>query len=153
VTLLDSGMLHDPSTLDCPCNGKHPQSRPMPHLGELQGAGDDLLRDALSWDYAYNAGMRRGPGEAGPVPLTSHIPLLADQPAHERGRILEGNSPNHRGRGQNVLYNDAHVQWHNDRRVSPFDADMFLNEDRHPAPGLHIHDAVLVPSLCPYRGW
>ena len=31
VTLVDSGMLHDPSTLDCPCNGKHPQSRPMPH--------------------------------------------------------------------------------------------------------------------------
>src|SRR4051794_15682147 len=38
VTLQDSGMLRDVSTLDCPCNGRHPLSRPMPHLKELQGA-------------------------------------------------------------------------------------------------------------------
>jgi hypothetical protein len=155
VTLQDSGMLRDVSTLDCPCNGRHPLSRPMPHLKDLQGAAPDSLRETLPWDYAYHTGYRRAPGAAAPVPamLTSRIPLLADQPAHERGRILDGNSPNHGLRGQNVLYSDIHVQWHNDRRVGPFDLDMYLNEDHHPAPGLNVHDAVLVPSLCPFGGW
>ena len=109
----------------------------------------------LHWDYAYHAGYRHPSGRPGPVlaKLSSRVPLLADQPAHEGNTILEGNSPNHGQRGQNVLFNDGHVSWFDSRRVSPEDADLFLNFDHQPAPGLTPQDAALLPSLCPFTGW
>lgn len=160
VTLRDSGMLHDMSMLDCPCNGKSPhhQAAPMPNLGSLtmlKSKAPESYRKALGWDYAYNVGYRRASGQAGPVPvgLRSRLPLLADQPRHDHDQILEGNSPNHDLRGQNVLFTDGHVSWHNTRRVSPLDSDLFLNDNQHPAPGVNDHDAVLAPSLFPFTGW
>jgi len=158
ATLHDSGMLHDVSMLDCPCNGKHPQANALPHLdtlNTLQSKAPDSYRKLLGWDYAYHVGYRRESGQAGPVPvgLRSRIPLVADQPGHEHGQILEGNSPNHGLRGQNVLFTDGHVNWHHSRRVSPLDSDMFLNDDQHPGPGLNAHDAALAPSVFPFTGW
>ena len=105
-------------------------------------------------DYAYNVGYREPTGEHRPVSAvhTSLSPLLADQPAHDDfPHIYPGNSPNHGGRGQNVLYSDLHVGWHNTRRLGPLDADMFLNEQRQPAPGIHPADAALLPSRFPFR--
>jgi len=157
LTLRDSDMLDDVSLLDCPCNGKHQHAATLPHLDRLSTLKSSSLesyRKALGWDYAYHVGYRNESGQAGPVraDLRSRIPLLADQPAHEDGQILEGNSPNHGLRGQNVLFNDGHVHWHNSRRVSPLDADLFLNDAQHPGPGLHAHDAALAPSLFPFDG-
>lgn len=159
VTLRDSGMLHDVSMLDCPCNGKQPHhhSTALPHLDklpELKAEAPEQYRRMIGWDYAYNVGYRRESGQPGPVPvgLRSRVPLLADQPGHDDGRILEGNSPNHGLRGQNVLFTDGHVNWHNTRRVSPLDPDLFLNAEQELGPGVNVHDAVLAPSVYPFRG-
>ena len=82
------------------------------------------------------------------------VPLLADQPPHENFRsIRPGNSPNHHGRGQNVVYADLHVGWHNTRRLGPRDADMFLNARNQLAPGVDDDDNVLLPSMVPALGW
>jgi hypothetical protein len=79
---------------------------------------------------------------------------LADQPPHENFRHLRpGNSPNHAGRGQNVLYSDLHVGWHNTRRLGPRDEDMFLNARRELAPGIGEDDTALLPSMVPFLGW
>ena len=67
-------------------------------------------------------------------------------------RILDGNSPNHSGRGQNVLFSDLHVGWHSTRRLGPHDADMFLNDERRPGPGVRLMDAALLPGLFPFAG-
>ena len=53
-------------------------------------------------------------------------------------------------RGQNVLFTDLHVGWHNTRRLGPHDQDMFLNNEQQPGPGLGVLDAVLLPSVFPF---
>lgn len=158
LTLHESNLLHDPAMLDCPCNGTRKQDMPLPNLetlDKLRSASPDRYQNALGWDYAYHAGYRHDSGQVGPVPaaLSMRVPLLADQPAHQLGMILEGNSPNHAHRGQNVLFSDGHASWHDTRRVSPIDADLFLNAANQPGPGQDIDDAALVPSLCPFSGW
>ena len=158
VTLHDSDLLPDMAMLDCPCNGTHLGHEPLPRLEklpELRTKAPDRYRNLVRWDYAYHAGYRRDSGVVGPVPavLTARVPLVADQPPYEAGLILEGNSPNHGQRGQNVLFSDGHASWHVTRRVSPVDSDVFLNEAHQARPGLGIQDAALVPSLCPFTGW
>jgi hypothetical protein len=150
--LHDDGLLHDVSALDCPCNGTRDKDGKLPHfetLCKMRREAPDDFRKLLSWDYAYNVGYNHASGRPGPVPasLSATIPLLGDQPPHQDGRILAGNSPNHHYRGQNIVFTDGHVGWFNTRRISPLDSDVFLNNEQQPAPGLHEHDAVLMPSL------
>jgi hypothetical protein len=156
-TLQESGMLHDLKTLDCPCNGICTMASPtlhVPSLEKVRNKSPELYRVLLSCDYAYHVGFRNRAGRPGPLPanLMARVPLLADQPNHQRNHILPGNSPNHGGRGQNVLFSDGHIAWYTTRRVSPVDLDIFLNEDRLPAPGINVDDAALVPSLFPFKG-
>jgi len=154
--LHDAGLLENLATLHCPCNGPC-RRRALPHHDELcnlkvQDPG--RYQETLCWDYAYHGGYRDGVGQAQAlkVPCSANIPLLADQPPHHAAaqRILPGNSPNHGGLGQNVLFTDLHVDWHNTRRLGPEDPDMFLNDVQQPGPGLRLLDAVLLPSLFPF---
>ncbi len=105
-------------------------------------------------DYAYNLGYQRQDGTLGPLPATipENVPLMADLPPFDDGlQILEGNSPNHAGHGQNVLYVGGHVRWSPNRHVGP-DRDIFVNDQNLPAPGLHIEDFVLAPGLARFDG-
>jgi hypothetical protein len=157
--LHDAGVLDDAKLLDCPCNG------PCPHTSHELVGFDDLERirrtdparyqRMVSFDYAYNIGYHHTPQHPGPLNFqhSSQIPVLADQPNHDGQWIKEGNSQNHAGRGQNVLFGDGTVRWFRTRRVSATDRDLYLNEDRQPRPGLHERDSVLVPSHTPFHGW
>ncbi len=157
--LHDAGLLHDPTTLDCPCNGTHVSSQsPVPGhqaLAELRLTDPDRYHKLLCWDYAYNVGYQHAPGRPGPIHglHSANLAILADEPPHRDGTtILDGNSLNHGGRGQNVLFADLHVRWHNTRRSTPEDADMFLNDARRPAPGMRPTDAVLLPAMFRFDG-
>jgi hypothetical protein len=154
--LHEAGLLDDLSTLDCPSNGAC-QHVPLPDLQALctlHRNDPGRYQQTLRWDYAYHGGYRDGSGPAQPLTTACahNIPLLADQPPHEAGlkQILPGNSPNHGGRGQNVLFTDLHVGWHNTRSLGPHDPDMFLNDSQQPGPGLRRDDAVLLPSVFPF---
>jgi hypothetical protein len=154
--LHEAGLLDDLSTLDCPCNGAC-QHVPLPDLRALCTLNRNdpgRYQRTLGWDYAYHGGYREGAGPAQPLTTAcaNTIPLLADQPPHQADvrRILPGNSPNHGGRGQNVLFTDLHVGWHNTRSLGPQDPDMFLNDSQQPGPGLRLDDAVLLPSVFPF---
>ncbi len=162
VILHDAGVLDNPALLDCPCNGRCPQ---------LPGAGAQLVSfdqmehirrndparyaGMLCWDYAYNVGYRHATGQPGPLEVahSMRVPVIADQPSHENFvTIKAGNSPNHGGRGQNVLFGDGSVQWLRTRNGGPNDPDIFLNNEHQPRPGVHVQDAVLVPSKMPFHG-
>jgi hypothetical protein len=109
----------------------------------------------LCWDYAYNVGYRLPTGQPAPHDLrhAASMPVLADSPDHENfSTIRDGNSPNHGRRGQNVLYGDNSVRWLGTRRAGPHDPDIYLNNELKACPGVHSHDAVLVPSKVPFRG-
>ncbi len=160
VILHDAGVLDDPSLLDCPCNGK------CPPVGDGQLVSFDQIehirlhdparyQGMLRWDYAYNVGYRHASGHPGPLEVmhSSRVPVIADQPNHENYfTIKAGNSPNHGGRGQNVLFGDGSVQWFRTRNAGPHDPDIFLNNEQQPRPGVHAHDSVLVPSKMPFHG-
>jgi len=157
--LHDAGVLNDAKLLDCPCNG------PCPHTSHDILGFDDLERirrtdparhqRLVSFDYAYNIGYHHAPQHPGPLDFahSSQIPVLADQPSHDGQHIREGNSPNHAGRGQNVLFGDGTVRWFRTRHVGPRDPDLYLNNNLQPRPGLHQGDSVLVPSHTPFHGW
>ncbi|HEV3168193.1 MAG TPA: hypothetical protein VGZ22_29585, partial [Isosphaeraceae bacterium] len=156
VMLNDAGQLWDPKMLDCPSNGKKRQATPLPDyetLCDLQDKDPPQFRSLLTSDYAYHLGYKRPSGEPGPIPvrLSSRIPLLADRPEHDdSGHIYDGNSPNHGGSGQNVLFNDGHVAFFRSRLLGPEKDDIFLNADLRPEPGVGPHDAVLAPGAFPF---
>jgi hypothetical protein len=141
IALKDEDLLRNLQSLHCPCRGQCP---PM----------EGTHPDPKHIDYAYNVGYRSDhSSEPEPARLTmaATIPLLADQPPHADGAVLEGNSPNHGSRGQNVLFSDLHIQWFATRRISPLDRDLFLNDRDRPEPGLGHHDAALVPAVFQLR--
>ena len=157
--LHDAGLLDNASLLDCPCNGKHLNGNNAELVSFDQSEhirrNDPVrYRDMLRWDYAYNVGYLHG-GHPGPLEVvhSSRLPVIADQPSHDGlGTIRDGNSPNHGGRGQNVLFGDGSVQWFRSRNGGPRDPDIFLNNDHQPRPGIHVQDAVLVPAKMPFHG-
>jgi hypothetical protein len=153
VVLHDAGLLHDLSILDCPCNGRstrHAKELPSAEqLVALRRHDPERYRQMLCWDYAYHGGYRHPSGRPGPVEsrLPMAIPVVADAPSHENYvRILDGNSPNHGRRGQNVLYSNGSVHFLRTRRASPHDADLYLNKLKEIGPGMDEEDAVLLPS-------
>jgi hypothetical protein len=158
VSLLrDGGLLSDAelAELDCPFNGPARRRTSFPDF-DTACSDTEAARRAIEIDYAYNVGHRLPSGRVAPINAvhSATVPMLSDQPPHHDYRIiLAGNSPNHRGRGQNVLYTDLHVGWHNSRRLNAKDADMFLNKRSQPAPGVDPDDSVLLPSLTPFLGW
>ncbi len=157
VLLHDQEMLEGVTTLDCPGNGVSKLIPPLPPFSKIcqDEAKDPNCPNCLHhFDYAYNLGYRHPTGQPGPISsrLQAAIPLLADNPGHANGKILEGNSPNHGGAGQNVLYSDGHVSWHSTRRLNAVDADMYLNEFGHAAPGVSPPDTVLAPANFRFDG-
>jgi hypothetical protein len=159
VMLHDSGQLWDPGVLDCPSNGHARYTTPLPNyrsLCDMQDRDPKQFRKLLGCDYAYSLGYRQperpgAPPSPIPVRLKMRTALLADRPAHdEAGHILPGNSPNHGGLGQNVLFSDGHVGWHNARSLGPNDRDMYLNALERPEPGIGLFDAVLAPGVVPF---
>jgi hypothetical protein len=157
--LNDAGLLHDPSILDCPCNGACPtrmrQLASYEQIDRARRSNPEQYREMLCWDYAYNVGYRHATGRPGPIEAvhSSRVPILADQPSHVNFLIiLEGNSPNHGGLGQNVLFGDGSVRWFATRRIAPFDPDLYLNNEQQLRPGVHVYDSVLFPSKSPFHG-
>ena len=136
LALKDANLLRDPRSLHCPCSGQCPA---------FEGSDPDPGHI----DYAYNIGYRhQGSTQAEPakLPAQATIPLLSDQPSHDHGLILPGNSPNHGFRGQNVLFSDLHIEWFSSRHVKG-DHDLFLNDENRPEPGTSHTDATLAPAV------
>jgi prepilin-type processing-associated H-X9-DG protein len=160
VILHDAGVLDNLAVLDCPCNGTCPQAvkelASFEQVDHARKTDPAAYQRMLCWDYAYNVGYRHASsGNVGPVEAVhaSHIPVLADQPDHEDFlTIREGNSPNHGGRGQNVLFGDGSVRWFHSRLIAPHDPDLYLNNDHQARPGVHLTDSVLMPSKVPFEG-
>ena len=107
-------------------------------------------RSRATWrgGYAYSlgylgpaicTGLRRDSGDL--------LPLLAD------GSGDGGNSPNHGGTGQNVLYIGGHVRWCVNPTVGIDGDDIYLNRDRRVRAGVCRDDSVLGASDArPYPG-
>ncbi len=143
--LMDARALPDNASVRCPGNG---DCQPCPWtLQDLQKMGPEQFKKhahALASCYAYSLGHRDNNALVGlrfDADKPNHrLPIMADSPPADAGR---GNSLNHGGRGQNVLYLDGHAEWCTTRTVGLDGDDIFLNRRGEVAPGLDWSDSVL----------
>jgi len=119
----------------------------VPTLDEIdRAAGQRLatLQHVAGGDYGYNLGFTRDgrlmrPRYGG---RNSYV-LLSDAPSNlQPGRA----SANHGGRGQNVLYEDGHVQFISELPSPQLMDDPFHNREGWIAAGVDENDAVLGAS-------
>src|SRR5262249_17311024 len=97
--------------------------------------------------YAYSLGYRAENGVIGPRFEADKpnftMPIMADCPPPDP---LVGNSRNHGGRGQNVLFQDGHVKFCSLRPVGVAGDDIYVNKAHRVAAGLDWADSALGSS-------
>jgi hypothetical protein len=130
-------------SVSCPARGRSsPRPYSVRYLEDLYDRRPDEFRalaDSLAGDYAYSLGYREAGMHHG-LCCDDRRPILADGPP---APPFQGNSPNHGGAGQNVLYVGGEVQWHTRRTVGPNGDDLYLNRDNQVLAGVDRDDTVL----------
>jgi hypothetical protein len=152
--LTDAGALGADVNTACPAQVRRPTTTcSLNELDELSRRRPDeyhaLTRD-LGGDYAYSLGYREG-GDLMGLRRDSGdlLPILADR-ARTDGR---GNSPNHGGAGQNVLYIGGQVRWCVEPTVGVDRDDIYRNLKNQVLAGEHQLDTVLGSSeAAPWLG-
>ncbi len=162
-TLQDAGYWNSGMRVVCPANDRG-GPRPIPTLAEMEARHQELRDDLpryqqwcrrLGGCYGYNPGYALG-NQFFPIRrcMGGEMPVLADRPLREDdpGEAAGGpraNSPNHGGRGQNVLFSGGHVRY----LTIPFVGEDAIYRNLHGkvAVGLGPRDAALLPSETPTR--
>jgi len=144
--LNDQGVLPPQVSVNCPPNSSvPPQFISFPQLEMLSPESFEHYAGTLGGDYAYSLGYRDAQGRYQGLRRDANspnIPIMADRPP-ESGW---GNSLNHGGGGQNVLYSDGSVRFVPTRTAGVNGDDIYVNKLNKVAPGLDPFDTVLAPS-------
>ena len=74
------------------------------------------------------------------------LPIMSDKPPYSEGTCPLGNSSNHGGNGQNVLFIGGNVNYYPTRYVGMGGDDIFTNKHNKMAAGFGLADSVLGPS-------
>jgi prepilin-type processing-associated H-X9-DG protein len=141
--LMEAGVLRPENfSVRCPPDGA--LSGCHTTLAELRNLSEEeFSRRApeLLGCYGYSLGYWDSGQLHGVWHSDDHQALLADRPPEGGG---PGNSPNHGGRGQNVLFVDGHVEWHPTRMLHG--DDIFRNENHEIHAGVDRNDIVIGSS-------
>jgi prepilin-type processing-associated H-X9-DG protein len=129
------------------CPGKGPPRPVKWTLEELQRMDpDEFQRYAheLAPTYAYAFPYQSGSQVVGwrydPDKPNAFIPIMADSPLDD---ATAGNSLNHGGKGQNVLFLDGHVKFCTTRTAGVEGDDIYVNKLKKVMPGIDWKDSVL----------
>lgn len=157
--LKQDGYLDKDVSVSCsPLSARPPTELTVDELQSIYERNRDDFRArarGLSGYYAYTLGYNDGPGISGlRRGVGDNIPVMADCPPESLSALQAGaNSPNHGGRGQNVLFLDGAVSFRTTRLVGQND-DIYLNQRGRQEAGLSLSDSVLGPSASsPRPGW
>ena len=102
------------------------------------------LQRQMGGTYGYNLGYWSKGRYFPPRNLRrSFYPIMADVPSP---MLLGRRSSNHGGNGQNVLFEDGHVQYLSDSQISPRKDAIFYSDRGRVEPGRHRYDAVIGES-------
>lgn len=150
--LRDRGMLDSQVSIACPAQERRPpNSRSVQEMEELYARDrDKFLLEArrLAGGYAYTLGYRDPGGYHGlrcdtvESDCLKLLPIVADR----LESLMQLNSANHGGAGQNVLYLDGHVEWRTNRNAGINGDDIFVNRHRQLLAGEDREDTVLGPG-------
>jgi prepilin-type processing-associated H-X9-DG protein len=156
--LNQAGVLRPEISVSCPSREHRPPA--CQSLDDLRDVWrtrpDEFYRysASLTTCYAYSLGyrdeagrlhgLRRDPGQS----HQDFLPILADRPPFDQRdpAVTDGNSRNHGGDGQNVLYLDGHARFCTTRTVGVGGDDIYVNRRRQVAAGLDRDDTVLAAS-------
>lgn len=113
---------------------------------ELENAPDSQVVEMhrnMGGSYGYNLGyVTNGVYQSTKNLQHTRFAIMADAPTQAPPyRTL-----NHDGAGQNVLFEDLHVQYLTTCKAHGCNDDIFVNDQGAVAPGLHVHDAVIGSS-------
>jgi hypothetical protein len=158
--LLEAGLVSGPEVFICGdsryCERR--DSARIPKWGrlvELERSDSEELDETLAGiggSYGYNLGYVQD-GIYHTVSLSRssrpNYALMADTPCAKRGF---SRSSNHAGNGQNVLFEDLHVDYMTDCYVPGCSDELFRNEHGDIAAGTNDRDAVIGASLASPRG-
>jgi prepilin-type processing-associated H-X9-DG protein len=142
--LKDAKVLPADATIACPMASCTPCLNDLMQVKALDLASLQNWASSMVHTYAYSlghrsqdklVGLRLDEGQA-----TSLMPLMADSPPAD---LSYGNSPDHSGRGQNVLYADGHITFCASRHVGYEQDDIYLNRRNQVAAGIDWRDTVL----------
>ncbi len=145
--LMDEGLLLEPQMVLCPESPLAQQSDfQIPSLAELRkAAGEELahIQQKMGGSYGYCLGY----SDHGALQPTRNLnrdyfAILADAPSDRP----DHQSDNHDGLGQNVLFEDLHIEFCSTTRPGDGRDNIYTNDDNRVAPGLHRDDAVLAAS-------
>jgi len=147
--LAQEGFLAEPERLLCPDSEQAAEQKRfrIPSLDELRSAvGQKLSRiqEKMGGSYGYCLGyFDHGVYRPTRNLNRDYFAIMADAPSSSR---FDHQSDNHGGLGQNVLFEDLHIEfWSMTRPVNGID-DIYENDDHEVAAGLHRDDAVIAPS-------
>jgi hypothetical protein len=146
--LIDHGFLDDSQAVVCPASSLAERTGGfrVPTLEQLRQAhGQELarLQKLIGGSYGYNLGyVSNGRYQSTKNLRRPTFALMADAPTSEPPYV----SLNHGGCGQNVLFEDQHVQYLTTCNAQGCEDNIYLNDRGEMAPGVHVHDAVIGPS-------
>jgi prepilin-type processing-associated H-X9-DG protein len=147
--LHDDGVLMGNVSLTCPARGLSCLATPsVEDLRRMPPEEFAALAHQLGGSYAYSLGYGQ-PGQLWGLRSDDdqRLPILADGPLVVEGRVMpSANSPNHGGRGQNVLFVDGHVQFVTLTTVGVEGDNIYLNQQGQVAAGRSRFDSVLGAS-------
>jgi hypothetical protein len=148
--LVSQGLVSNPAAFDCPSarrDGTIPLNNSCSSIDAINAAvGAQLaaMQRTMGGDFAYPLGYVED-GKVVPVrdERRSSYPLLSDAPSDAQpGRV----SGNHGGRGQNVFFEDGHIEWCPKVAAPHLLDDPYHNYHGEVAAGLDRNDSVLGAS-------
>jgi hypothetical protein len=160
--LQSSGLLEDPSWVLCPAAPVARQSDfQVPTVDQVVATpeGPELARsqETMGGDFGYSFGhIEKGRYRGTRNQSRPSFALVADAPS---GNGPYRQSANHGGRGQNVLFEDSHVDFLTTAHWEKPADDVYLNDTGLVGPGTHRNDAVIGSSgstpiiFVGSRGW
>jgi hypothetical protein len=156
--LHDAGVLDSELSVACPANGRRPPAdislEMLADLAVKNPAEYAELKRLMACCYAYSLGYADDKGHLYGVRCQAGndgLPIMADKPPFDQQTdaavtATSGNSKNHGGRGQNVLYLGGYVKFRTSRNVGINGDDIYLNEKNQPFAGTNPNDASLGSS-------
>ena len=148
--LVEDGYLEQPTALVCPSSplavGQQFKMPTRKQLEAASGAQLKQMQQILGGSYGYSLGYHQE--KAGYCPPRNlgraGYALVSDTPSPDPVNLQ---SPNHLGRGQNVLYEDGHVEFLHRPQINPQADHIFTNDRGQIAAGTNPEDAVIGHSM------
>jgi hypothetical protein len=147
-------------SVKCPARGEGqaPLSLSWSDIQALSQAEFDQYKRRLAGCYAYSLGFVDDAGQYHALSPTldaannAFLPILADRAPDGVNEGDPNNSPNHAGKGQNVLYIDGHCAFQTTRLAGFERDDIYVNRDHRVEASRDLHDGVLGNSERRARG-